>query len=130
MAVKTVEIIGFEYVPNKVVINVGDSVKWINRDPPPNEHDAKRDLAPTFSINLLKQGEKSEPIQFNQASGNEGFKYSYSPHPFRRLFINRPVLVAKVFKFLNDDKGLTVPLLPVNKLVQAYNPQSIIFLGH
>lgn len=34
--VHTVEIVGFEFVPDKIIVKVGDTVRWINKDIAPH----------------------------------------------------------------------------------------------
>ncbi|CAN7700048.1 plastocyanin/azurin family copper-binding protein [Mesorhizobium sp. LjRoot246] len=79
MATKIVEITDFEYVPESVAIEVGDTVKWINRDDV--QHNAHRTSAPTFDTGLLAKNQEKE-IAFSQASDAKGFEYSCSPHSF------------------------------------------------
>lgn len=78
MSVKIVEIKGFEFVHETVVIKVGDRVKWVNKDEA--EHNAQRDLVPIFNTGLLAKDEESEEIIFSQASDNQGFEYFCAPH--------------------------------------------------
>ena len=79
MATKIVEITNFKYVPDSVAIEVGDRVKWINRDS--SQHDAHRDSAPTFATGPLAKNQEKE-ITFTEASAAAGFDYSCTPHPF------------------------------------------------
>lgn len=81
MAEKAVDIEGFAFKPDRVVIAVGDTVKWLNKDAA--RHSAERSAQPTFNTGLLAQGE-SKSIQFNQASAAEGFDYICGPHPFMK----------------------------------------------
>ena len=81
MAEKTVDIEKFAFKPAQVVIAVGDSVKWVNKDAA--RHSAERSEQPTFNTGLLAQGE-SKSIQFNQASSAAGFDYICGPHTFMK----------------------------------------------
>ena len=81
MAEKTVDIEGFAFKPDRVVIAVGDSVKWVNKDAA--RHSAERSAQPTFNTGLLAKGE-SKAIRFDQASSAEGFDYICGPHPFMK----------------------------------------------
>lgn len=80
MATKTVEISGFKFVPDRIVIEVGDRVKWVNRDGA--AHTASRDDKPSFDTGLLGKDEESKEIQFTEASGSDGFRYFCRPHTF------------------------------------------------
>jgi plastocyanin len=74
---KDVEIKNFAYSPDPVVINVGDSVRWINKDGV--THTATREDAPAFDTGGLAQNE-SRTVEFNQASSSAGFEYFCKPH--------------------------------------------------
>jgi len=75
-----VEIIGYEYQQSNLVIEVGDKVKWINRDPTP--HTATRSQAPTFDTGLLSKDQVSGEVEFTEASDANGFEYLCTPHQF------------------------------------------------
>lgn len=75
-----VEITEFAYKPDSLVIEVGDKVKWINRDS--TRHTATRAQAPTFDTGLLSQNQESGEVEFTQASDANGFAYLCTPHPF------------------------------------------------
>jgi plastocyanin len=81
MAEKTVDIESFAFKPDRVVIVVGDSVKWVNKDTA--RHSAERSAQPTFNTGLLAKGE-SKAIRFDQASSADGFDYICGPHPFMK----------------------------------------------
>jgi plastocyanin len=68
------------YRPTNLVIEVGDKVKWINRDT--TRHTATRTQAPTFDTGLLSENQESGEIQFTAASDANGFMYVCTPHPF------------------------------------------------
>ncbi|MFN0053554.1 MAG: plastocyanin/azurin family copper-binding protein [Planctomycetales bacterium] len=68
----------FRFVPETIAIEVGDSIKWVNRGSA--RHDARRELTPMFATNLLAPGEESNPITFSQASDMAGFEYFCAPH--------------------------------------------------
>lgn len=70
-------------------MEVGDKVKWINRDG--SRHDAMRTDAPAFATGLLAKDQESPEIVFSTASGADGFDYSCTPHSF---------MVAKVIVVL------------------------------
>lgn len=78
--VHTVEISNFEFDPDELAVEVGDSVKWVNRDAA--MHDATRDVAPTFKTRLLAKDEESLEVVFEQATSSAGLEYFCSPHPF------------------------------------------------
>ena len=65
-----------------VVVEVGDTVRWVNLDPPPHRHNAVREEAPTFATRILAQNETSDPVAFDQATGADGIEYFCTPHPF------------------------------------------------
>ena len=75
-----VEIKGYKYLPPELVVEVGDKVKWINRNSAP--HTATRSQAPTFDTGPLSQNQESTEIEFTQASDANGFGYVCTPHPF------------------------------------------------
>lgn len=75
-----IEIVEFEYKPEELVVQVGDTVKWINRDE--MSHTATRDLTPTFDTGFLGKDQESAEIVFSTASDKVGFEYFCSPHPF------------------------------------------------
>jgi plastocyanin len=81
MAEKTVDIEGFAFKPDRVVIAVGDSVKWVNKDKA--VHTAERSAKPTFNTGPLAQG-ASKAIRFDEASAAEGFDYICGPHSFMK----------------------------------------------
>lgn len=81
MAEKAVDIQGFAFKPDRVVISVGDTVKWTNKDSA--KHTAERSDKPTFNTGLLATGQSSA-IQFNEASTADGFGYICGPHPFMK----------------------------------------------
>lgn len=68
------------YRPSSLTIEVGDKVKWINRDS--TRHTATRSQAPTFDTNLLSKDQESGEVEFTQASDANGFGYLCTPHPF------------------------------------------------
>lgn len=81
MAEHTITIQNFQFNPpngEPVVIAVGDSVKWVNRDSV--RHDARRDAAPTFRTRLLGKDETSDPVVFSEATSSEGIEYFCTPH--------------------------------------------------
>lgn len=81
MADHTITIQDYQFNPpngEPVVIVVGDSVKWVNRDD--MQHDARRDAAPTFRTRLLAKDEMSDPIVFSEATSAEGIEYFCTPH--------------------------------------------------
>ncbi|WP_183709868.1 plastocyanin/azurin family copper-binding protein [Bradyrhizobium sp. ERR14] len=80
MAAHTVEIKDFAYNPSTLVIVVGDSVKWANKDSSP--HTATRNQAPTFDTGPIPGGNPSGDIVFTDASDSSGFAYICTPHPF------------------------------------------------
>ncbi|OAI57164.1 hypothetical protein AYO47_01840 [Planctomyces sp. SCGC AG-212-M04] len=81
MADHTITIQNFQFnAPSgdPIVIAVGDSVKWVNRDDV--RHDARRDAAPTFRTRLLSKDETSDAVTFSEATGAEGIEYFCTPH--------------------------------------------------
>jgi len=85
MAEHTITIQNFQFNPpngEPVVITVGDSVKWVNRDSA--RHNAVREEVPTFATRLLGRDETSDPIVFDQATGASGIEYKCGPHPAMR----------------------------------------------
>ena len=77
-----VEIKQFKYDPPDLVIAVGDSVKWINRDSSP--HTATRTDAPTFDTGSIAKDQESSLITFTTPSSSDGFDYFCTPHPFMK----------------------------------------------
>lgn len=82
---KSIEISNLQYVPSKITITVGDSVKWVNKDA--MTHTATRTDSPAFDTGPLKQNETSEEIQFTESSDENGFKYFCKPHPFMEGYV-------------------------------------------
>lgn len=78
MATVVVKMQGFAFVPEAVVIAVGDSIQWQNLDGA--RHNAQRNDAPAFMTRLLGQNETSDPVEFTQASDATGFEYFCQPH--------------------------------------------------
>jgi plastocyanin len=78
MAIVTVKMQDYAFVPDPVPIAVGDSIQWQNLDGV--MHNAQRNDAPAFMTRLLGQNETSDPIQFSQASDATGFEYFCAPH--------------------------------------------------
>lgn len=80
MAEHTITIQNLQFNPpdgEPVVIAVGDSVKWVNRDNA--RHDARRDAAPTFRTRLLNKDETSDPVVFRRQS-HRGCKLRSNVH--------------------------------------------------
>jgi plastocyanin len=77
MATVEVKIQGFQFVPETVVIAVGDSVKWTNLDG--TGHTASRDDKPAFDTGTLRTNE-SKTIVFSESTGSEGIEYFCRPH--------------------------------------------------
>lgn len=72
-----VKIDDMKYDPETVEIEVGDSVIWHNADKT-HTHSATRALdSPQFDTGFIPAGGngESKPIQFNDASEGDGFKY-------------------------------------------------------
>jgi plastocyanin len=72
----TVHIKNFQFVPETVDIQVGDSVTWVCDD---GAHTATRTDAPAFDTSFLEPG-LSKTITFTQASNASGFAYFCVPH--------------------------------------------------
>jgi plastocyanin len=77
-ATHVVEIKEYEFHPKNIAIEVGDTVKWINRDSAP--HTATRNQAPTFDTGPLSKNQESSEILFPTASDSAGFGYVCTPH--------------------------------------------------
>lgn len=82
---KTVTIANLAYDPSPITVEEGDSVQWINKDA--GTHTATRTESPEFDTGSLRRDEVSSPIVFDQISGEDGFEYHCTPHPFMRGFI-------------------------------------------
>jgi len=85
-ATRDVEIIGFGFSPSAVQINVTDSVRWIQRDPPPTVHTSTSGQSPTanglWNSGALVGLGASFTFTFNNA-GN--FPYFCEPHAFTMI---------------------------------------------
>ena len=79
-ATKTVNIENFAYDPATLTIELGDSVKWINKDN--MVHTATRTDQPAFDTGSLHHNQESGEIQFTELSSGTGFGYRCTPHPF------------------------------------------------
>src|SRR5688572_7320185 len=82
-ATRDVEIINFTFAPSTLPINVADSVRWIQRDPPPNVHTSTSGQSPTpnglWNSGALVGVGASFTFTFNNP-GN--FPYFCEPHAF------------------------------------------------
>jgi plastocyanin len=68
---------GFSFSPSQVIIQVGQSVKFV--DTTGVDHTVTRNDAPAFNNLLPANG--STTITFSQASNAQGFSYFCMPHP-------------------------------------------------
>lgn len=73
-----VEIKNFRYHPQTIEIQVGDTIRWTNRDDA--GHSATQNDSPAFDTGILGKN-KSKEITFSEPSTSEGFEYFCRPHP-------------------------------------------------
>ncbi|MGK5548790.1 plastocyanin [Streptomyces sp. URMC 127] len=83
----TVRIQNFAFVPNELIIEVGDSVVWLNRDS--STHTATSDASPpVWDTGEIPSGQTSSPVDFPTVGV---FPYHCSIHLSMRAIIRAVV---------------------------------------
>ena len=91
------------YIPETVTIEVGDTVKWTNRDL--SRHTATREKAPTFDTGKFGKDE-SRSITFTEATDAGGIEYFCRPHPKMRghVVVMLPGSSSRAYSLEDDDE--------------------------
>ena len=77
-----VKIAHFKYDPEKIEIEAGQSIVWVNTDA--MDHTATRIAAPAFDTGAIHPGTQSNAIMFGETTSEQGIEYNCKPHPFMK----------------------------------------------